>query len=157
MAAIEIIRAEGAPELIEVARGLFTEYALELGIDLSFQDFATEITTLPGLYSAPAGRILVVRHGPHFIGAAAIRPLDPTVAEMKRLFVRPSARGLGAGRRLLEAAIAEGRSIGYRAIRLDTLPTMTAAMNLYGQLGFQPIEPYRSNPVEGARFLELIL
>jgi putative acetyltransferase len=79
------------------------------------------------------------------------------VAEMKRLFVRLDARGLGAGRDLVEAAIAEGRSIGYRAIRLDTLPMMTSAIDLYGRLGFQPVEPYRANPVEGARFLELIL
>jgi len=157
MAAIEIIRAEGDPELIDVARQPFAEYALGLDVDLSFQNFATEITTLPGLYSAPAGRILLGRYGGPFIGSVAIRPLEPMVAEMKRLFVRLDARGLGAGRDLVEAAIAEGRSIGYRAIRLDTLPTMTAAIDLYGRLGFQPVEPYRSNPVEGARFLELIL
>jgi putative acetyltransferase len=63
MAAIEIIRAEGDPELIEVARQLFAEYALGLDVDLLFQNFATEITTLPGLYSAPAGRILLGRYG----------------------------------------------------------------------------------------------
>jgi len=76
---------------------------------------------------------------------------------MKRLYVRPAARGSGAGRALVEASIVEARKLGYRVMRLDTLPTMDAARTLYLSLGFRPIERYNDNPIEGVLFFELEL
>ena len=84
----------------------------------------------------------------------ALRPLAPEVCEMKRMYVRPAARGLGLGRALGTAILDEGRRLGYRAMRLDTIDTMTPAITLYESLGFRRIDAYRYNPMPGALFFE---
>jgi len=136
---------------------LFTEYAGTLEFDLGFQGFEDELRGLPGPYAAPRGIILLGERDGSPIGCVAVRPLSADVAELKRLFVRPEARGLGLGRQLTLAAIQHARDAGYRAIRLDTVPTMAPARALYAALGFRTIPPYRHNPVPGAEYLELSL
>jgi ribosomal protein S18 acetylase RimI-like enzyme len=137
------------PADLPAVRQLFLEYAASLGIDLSFQDFDRELETLDTYYEA------ILISGSH--GCVALRRIDDTTCEMKRLYVRSAARGSGLGRALAEAVIAEAKRRGYARMRLDTLPTMGEAMRLYESLGFVPIEPYRFNPIEGTRFLELDL
>jgi len=132
---------------------LFREYAASLPFALDFQDFEGELTGLPGAYAPPRGSLLLARGA----GCVGLRPLDETICEMKRLYVRRSARGAGLGRLLAEAVIGEGRRLGYARMRLDTVPGMETAQVLYAQLGFREIAPYRVNPVPGARFLELQL
>ena len=142
---------------LTAARELFLEYAAALGVDLEFQGFEAEVAGLPGRYEAPEGRLLLARVNEQLAGCVALRRLSPDVAEMKRLYVRPAFRGSALGRTLAEAVIAEARSIGYHRIRLDTLPSMSAARGLYRSLGFWETEPYAANPVPGTAFLELVL
>jgi ribosomal protein S18 acetylase RimI-like enzyme len=76
---------------------------------------------------------------------------------MKRLYVRTEVRSQGVGRALAQAAVDFARQARYRAMRLDTLPNMAAAQELYRSLGFRDVPPYRHNPMPGASFMELTL
>lgn len=146
------------PERIEQARTLFKEYRQSLGIDLCFQDFDSELATLPGDYALPSGRLLLAFDGTELAGCIALRKIDAQVCEMKRLYVRPSFRGKGLGRLLTQALIRAAIEIGYSLMRLDTLPSMREAQGLYRSLGFRLIEPYTDNhPIEGTLFMELEL
>jgi GNAT superfamily N-acetyltransferase len=151
-----IVRAETAVDH-RLARGLFEMYAVSLDFDLEFQDFEAEMARFPGEYAEPSGCILLARGGERTLGCVGLRRLDAGLCEMKRLYVCPEARGLGLGRRLAEGIIDEARRRGYERMRLDTVPSMREAGELYAALGFEPIEPYRDNPVPGATFLELDL
>jgi ribosomal protein S18 acetylase RimI-like enzyme len=146
-----------SPEAVSETGRLFEEYSGSVGVDLCFQDFARELETLPGDYAPPAGRLLLARDGGQAAGCIALRPIDREVCEMKRLYVRPAFRGSGLGRLLVDRIISEARQVGYRQMRLDSLPTMQAAISLYRRLGFRDIPSYRANPVPGAVFLELSL
>lgn len=182
------IRDATSPADIASARALFEEYAASLDVDLCFQDFDSELASLPGDYAPPRGCLLLLLRRPSAAnvaagsrgtdnigagrvaqtcgdrtvntdaGCVALRPLGSTgAAELKRLYLRPGARGGDLGRSLTLAAIERARSIGYREIRLDTLATMAAAQRLYARLGFRPCAPYYANPLPGVVWLALDL
>ena len=153
----EIVRAENAEE-VGAVRALFLEYATSLNFSLCFQSFDREVAELPGMYAPPRGVLLLANVDGAAAGCAGLHELEDGIAEMKRLFVRPSYRDLGIGRALAERIIEEARAIGYRKVRLDTIVgTMDPAIALYRRLGFVPVPPYRPNPVEGALYMELTL
>ena len=152
----QIVEAD-SPERIAFARALINEYIASLGVDLSFQDVSRELAELEQRYAPPRGCLLVALNGAHPVGCVAVHPLDAVACEMKRLYVRPEIRGTGLGRRLAERAIAFARRSGYSAMRLDTMPSMVVARQLYAGLGFQEIPPYRSNATVCTKFLELQL
>lgn len=153
---LEIVEALKG-EYIELARGLFEEYAASLSFDLGFQDFERELANLPGDYGRPEGRLLIALSAGDAVGCVAIRKLSEGVCEMKRLYVTARWRRAGIGRALCESVIAEARRIGYASMRLDTAPSMRAARALYVALGFKEIGRYRYNPLEGAVFMEMAL
>ncbi|MFM0207543.1 GNAT family N-acetyltransferase [Paraburkholderia sediminicola] len=142
------------PEQLEVVRAIFREYAESLSIDLSFQNFESELAELPGKFAAPRGRVLLVLSNEEVVGCVAMRPLDELTCEMKRLYIRPSGRGQQVGRQLATLICRIAREAGYTRIRLDTLPDMQAAQQLYISLGFKPIPAYVFNPIAGTIFME---
>ena len=146
-----------SPALVAEARALIEEYSRGIGFSLDFQDFARELESLPGEYAPPRGALFLARIGARYAGCVGLRPLDEVTCEMKRLFVRPEFRDRGIGALLARHLVAEGRRLGYRRMRLDTVPSMTAALGLYRRLGFREIPAYRYNPMSGAVYLELEL
>lgn len=138
---------------IALVRTLLREYQERIGVDLCFEGFEDEVDGLPGSYAAPGGRLLLATHDGVPVGCVALRASSPSQSEMKRLYVRPAARGLGVGRALVSRVLGEARAIGYAEVVLDTFPTMIEAQRLYEQFGFREIPPYRPNPVEGTRYL----
>lgn len=153
-----IAPATATGDLAAVAE-LFRAYATSLDVDLAYQGFEEELRTLPGKYAPPRGALLLARApAGAALGCVALRPMDdPAQCEMKRLYVASEGRGSGLGRALVDAVIAEARRIGYREMRLDSLPTMTAAIALYRAWGFQEIPPYYETPVAGTVFLRRYL
>lgn len=155
----EVIRyvvADSSPWL-DLVRALFLEYQRAIGIDLSFQGFEEELATLPGKYAPPAGRLVLALAADKPAGCVALRPLEPGLCELKRLYVRPPHRAQGLGRRLSIEMIAVARQIGYTRMRLDTLPAMVEAIALYRSLGFLEVAPYGRNPHPSALYFELRL
>jgi GNAT superfamily N-acetyltransferase len=153
---VKIVPAQSG-EPIETVRALFREYADSLGVDLCFQDFERELAGLPGDYASPAGRLYLALEEENPTGCVGLRKISGEICELKRLYVRPLFRGKGVGRRLVLEAVKDARRIGYQRMRLDTLPSMKRAQELYLSMGFKRIPPYRVNPVPGADFLELEL
>lgn len=150
-------QAESETEIGQ-ARALFEEYAKWLAIDFCLLNFEQELRELPGAYAPPDGRLLLAWDGEELMGSVALRRIGPEMCEMKRLYLRPGFRGRGLGRKLAVALIEEARTMGYRRMRLDTLPRrMETAERMYRSLGFEEIEAYYDNPIEGVLYLELRL
>jgi putative acetyltransferase len=154
----------GTPRTLEEwreVRELFLEYADSVGVDLCFQNFATELDRLPGDYAAPLGTLVVARQAGILAGCCALRPLISAdysnAAEMKRLYVRPAFRGLGAGRLMAESVLETARVAGYSCVLLDTLDDMESARALYEELGFTEVPPFYFNPIAGAHYLKVDL
>ncbi len=131
---------------IDVIRDLFLEYQTELGIDLCFQGFKDELASLPGVYAPPKGALMLVSEGELPLGCGALRDLGDSVAELKRIYVRPSYRGKGLGRSITYALLEEAKRLDYLEVKLDTLRRLESAVSLYRSLGFFEVAPYNFNP-----------
>jgi putative acetyltransferase len=152
-----LIRSATTPADLALIRELFGEYQQHIGIDLGFQGFAQELAELPGKYAPPSGGLLLAYWQDAPAGCVALRPLEPSVCELKRLYVRPSFSGKGIGSALLERAFAEAVTAGYQRLRLDSLHSMAAAAHLYQRYGFYAIEPYNASQRADIYYLERVL
>ena len=152
---------------VPAVRDMLREYVDWIALDLAFQEIDEELAGLPGEYAPPSGALFVATDGKQLVAMIGLRPLherarraglsavaqSAKAAEMKRLFVRPAARGQGLAKQLIARVIDEARRLGYAEIRLDTLPMMGDAQALYAAMGFADIEPYYDTPIAGTRFM----
>jgi GNAT superfamily N-acetyltransferase len=158
-------RVRTAGDLAAV-RGLFVEYRHWLASHREVTAFPDEvlrrgltwlddeIRLLPGSYGPPGGDLFLAVEDGEPVGCGALRLWSPGVAEVKRVYVRPRARGRGLGARLTKAILRRARRLGYSRVVLDTLPRMEPAIRLYRKLGFAEIPAYWDHPVRGALFFE---
>jgi GNAT superfamily N-acetyltransferase len=154
---LEIFQAISSED-IEAARAIFREYEQWLSMSLCFQSFEEELADLPGKYAPPSGRLYLARIDAETVGCIALRQIEEGICEMKRLFLRDSARGKGVGVALIEKVISDAIEIGYERMRLDTYPPkMGKAVSLYEAHGFYEIPPYYHNPHDGVLFMEKTL
>ena len=151
------IRTAEDPESLAAARELVRAHIENL--PTPHDPIATEriIAALPAPYLEPAGALWVAWAGEAALGCAALHGLTPDTAELKRMYVRPEARGRGVARRLTEHVIAKAAERGYARLRLGTLTSAHAAQRLYTSLGFRKIAPYRSVEFGDTWFYELPL
>lgn len=152
-----MIRLAQFPEDLHAVTAIFREYVHSPATDLGFQDYEEEFAQLPGKYAQPGGCILLATIEAQVVGCAALRRVDEATCELKRVYVRPGARGQDLGRRLVQRMLHLATSVGYRRMCLDVLPEFVAAQRLYQSLGFVPAEPVGFNPVPGTKFLALEL
>jgi putative acetyltransferase len=115
------------------------------------------ISELPGAYGPPRGDVILALDSGSMAACGALRELEPSVGEIKRIFVRPSHRGPGFGPTLTNALLDRARELGYERVRVDTLPTMAGAIQFYQDMGFTPTPEFWSHPVAGAVFFEYVL
>jgi len=139
------------------AKELIIEYAQWLNLDLCFQNFDDELNNFPEKYKEPDGAFIIAKENNNIIGCVGIRKIEPKICEMKRLFVNDNYKGKGIGKKLVEMIIEEAKIKNYERIRLDTINTMDAALNIYYKNGFHRIEPYYNNPNKGTVYLEKTL
>ena len=151
------IRAARDPAKLKIVRTLFQEYWTSFGFTPCFQGFEAELAALPGDYATPGGRLAVAFVGCAPAGCIALRRFDADRAEAKRLYVRPTFRGHGIGRALLDWVIAEARSAGYKEIVGDTMPVMSQALDMYARRGFEKTPPYSDHATPGAIYIRLKL
>jgi putative acetyltransferase len=152
-----IIESARFPQDLDVVKAIFREYIASVSVNLDFQDYETEFAALPGKYAAPDGCLLLAWKAGQVVGCIALRRFDAQICEVKRLYVRPQARGENAGRQLVETVLQHARAAGYTRACLDVLAEFLAAQQLYASLGFVDTAAITFNPVPDTRFLGLDL
>ena len=116
-------------------------------LSISFQNIDDELKDPAKKYTSPEGELLVAVEGEDVLGMIAYHKHSDTRCEMKRLYVKPSCRGMKLGEKLIEELIAHARQAGYKEMVLDTIVPLQSAIHLYKKLGFTECEPYYHNPM----------
>lgn len=142
---------------LEEVREIFIEYAAFLQVDLCFQDFEKELQTLHQVFLPPLGCIILAKEGHEVLGCIALKPIADGVCEMKRLYVKPAARGKGLGHKLVDELIEFAKKAGYKTMKLDTISSLKEAVKLYRSKGFIETDAYVYNPLSNVHYYQLTL
>lgn len=134
------------------AVALLGAYLAEIGARLGGFDPARSVSADPSEMDPPAGAFLVLYDAARPVACGGLKTHAPGVAEIKRMFVAPEARGRGHGRRVLEALEREALARGFHRVVLDTAAPLKEADALYVSAGYQRIEAYNDNPYATAWF-----
>ena len=153
---MKIIPADVRAELPTI-RSLWTEYIYWVASELDDrygiletlkrhmgnvdQVIERNLSELPK-FSPPEGRLVLAHVADHPVGIGCFHRISSEIAELKRMYVRPAARGNGVGRAVLESLLYAARETGYRTMRLESAAFMKAAHSLYHSVGFVDIDPY---------------
>ena len=140
-----------------LARKISKDYVNWLNMDLSFQDIENEFSDFRSLYGPPRGTYLLALLDEQAAGGVGLREFEADICEMKRLYVYDEFKGQGIGTALCTDLIHVAQHMGYARMRLDTIARLEAAIQLYENIGFVDIEPYRYNPDPSTRYMELNL
>jgi GNAT superfamily N-acetyltransferase len=140
---------------VQVVRELFWEYltwandmnAREFGLRLDIAKMLEEDMANLGKFMPPDGRLLLARDDDFITGCVCLKKLRLNIGEVKRLYVKPSFRGKGIGKMLVEKLLEEARKIGYGTIRLDSTRYMVNAHDIYRSFGFQERVPYSESEI----------
>lgn len=138
----------------EDAQTLFQEYANEINFDAGFKNFQAELDSLITLYNFPDGCLLLGYMGDKAVGCIAVLKMQSGIAELRRFYVKPDFRRFKMGAKLLEAAISNARNLHFEHFRLEVIPSLTKAKELYRSFGFYPIEAYRQPSLAGTVYME---
>ncbi|MBY0306562.1 MAG: GNAT family N-acetyltransferase [Sphingomonas sp. 28-62-20] len=149
----DAIFPEDSPAVLDIWR----EFVASPSVSLAHQNNQLEFDNIPGKYAAPDGCILLADRDGLIDGCVSIKRVDAEICEMKRLYVRPRARGTRLGYALIESVISAARDLGYAEMRLDVLAEFVQARQLYAAFGFVAAEPISFNPIPGTDFLGLRL
>ncbi|MEK7484913.1 MAG: GNAT family N-acetyltransferase [Planctomycetota bacterium] len=142
------------PEEYENAKAITRAYMEWLNMDLCFQNVDHEMNSFSQMYGEPQGAYILAKVGNAPAGGLGIRLLEKDICEMKRLYVYQRFQGLGIGKALCLKSLEIAKILGYKTMRLDTVPRLIAANHLYEALGFVDIPKYRDNPEPCARFMQ---
>jgi len=145
----DVATAEAARELIGeylrwIAQVARENYGLSFDVDAMVESDLNDRSK----FYPPDGRFYLVRYDGSYVAAGCLKRLAPGIAEIQRMYVRPHVRGIGAGRRLAQRLLDDARTIGYKAVRLESLKALSPAHTLYRSLGFVEIPPYAENSME---------
>ena len=158
---LTIIPGFSYPQQIRDLLSEYTDYIIqgdpEFRQYLSIQNFDEELAHLEHKYGPPYGRLYLAQYNGQPVGCIALRQLDDTSCEMKRLYVRPEFQGMHIGRKLTDKVIREAKKIGYSHLLLDTFPFLDKAIGMYHRRGFQELPRYNDSPMESTIYMKLDL
>jgi GNAT superfamily N-acetyltransferase len=162
---VQIVHAI-TPQHIDWMRDLLREYIAwtetlhSLDDVPAFEGIEEELAGLPGAYAPPHGRLLLALVDREPVGCVCLKPIDEAVCDLKRMYVKPSHRGLSIGQKLGKAVVDAAVRYGYTKIVLDTFHTMHAAHAVYRRLGFKVVPTPSDVPEfvqKNAIFMEMVL